>query len=391
MRKFKKEIDMSKTKLLFISFFLVNLVATAQKTKKKEVPEDSKTSVKVKGISAPPAPPAQRKALRRAKKNPALQQVSKMPSPNIRTAKPERRPFSQVQPPPQLRKLEKPGKKISLRQKVAKEPRRRKDRIEPIKGKKKGERIRPIEKQIIPTEKRMQQKRRLVATRYPERAGVIDKAQQQELFKQLAVANVNQFAKKQIAANPQLATEIKQTETRWHTSTSVQKRWNNDWSRYSYYHDHHYFHFDTFIHFVFFAPWYLFPFSFYPDFYYHYPVYWVSVSWFRYPIYWNYGYAQEIALVSYLKQQKFDTAIDQLERRLDELENMALEMKTGSIDEEAIRSLKIQISEVIWLLNDLKRIIEERRSPISRHRKRELRDRINDLKVSGHQLMDSIA
>ena len=215
----------------------------------------------------------------------------------------------------------------------------------------------------------------------PER---LTRAQQQELAQKTGVTQVTQFAEKQIAQNPKLAAEINQTRTTWQTDTKTRRRWHNDWKRYSYYHSYGHFHFNTFINFVFFAPWYLFPFTFYPTFYSYYPVYWVPFGWFNYPIYWNYGYAHEIGLVTYVDRRDFDVAIDQLERRLDGLENEVLNQKRGFSDER--QDLRASISEVIWLLNDLKKIILEQAS-LPRPEMNRLVSRINGIKDRGHNLI----
>lgn len=214
----------------------------------------------------------------------------------------------------------------------------------------------------------------------------LTKEQQQELASKPAVSSVNRLAEQQIAQDPKLKAEVNQISSKWRTDQSMQQRWYNDWNHYSHYHSYNYFHFDTFVRFVFFAPWYVFPFYYYSDFYAYYPVYWVPFGWFSYPVYWNYGYAYEIGLVGYIERENFDDAIDRLEQRLDILENKALEQsRVGAIEGDVV-VLRASISEIVWLLNDLKTIIIDK-ARISREHKDRLINRINAIKDRGHGLM----
>ena len=205
----------------------------------------------------------------------------------------------------------------------------------------------------------------------------------------VALANLNQFARKQIIAQPGLATKIQQTQNQWYRDKTIQTRWHNDWNRYASYHYNRNFNVDTFIHSVYFAPWYVFPSTFYSDFYGRYPIYRVHRGWFNYPIYWDYGYAGEISLARYIERKRFNEAIDRLDRRLDELENDVSEMETGYFDEEAARDIKVEISEIIWLFNDLKRIIIDQ-ARLSQSQQNRLLRKIDVLKERGHSFMNSI-
>ncbi len=242
--------------------------------------------------------------------------------------------------------------------------------------------VKPLKQRIELARQRREKQRARV-----ESGQELTQAQERGLRRSPEVKNINQFAQREIAQNPKLKNEVRQAKNRWRTNSTVRNRWYNDWKNYSYYHHHGHFNFDTFLNFAFFAPWYLFPFSFYSTFYDHYPAYWVPYGWFSYPIYWDYGYAQEINLISYVERKDFNDAIDSLERRLDILENELLEkVDAGELDSQSSIELRAKISEIVWLLNDLEQIIYD--AQLSYSQEDYLIRRIKNIKQRGNELMN---
>lgn len=202
--------------------------------------------------------------------------------------------------------------------------------------------------------------------------------------------DLGKIADKWIQKNPQLGHKINQIKSGWKKNPQQQKMWKKNWKKFGWYHPYKRFNFNRFLNYVFFAPWFLFPFTYYPNFYIDYPTYWIDYGWFRYPSYWEYGYANEINLVSYVHSQNFDEAIDKLEKRMDTVEYDVVDAASRGehLIEDIATNLKYQISETIWLLNDLKKIIIEE-SQLPRSEIQRLTDQIEGIKNRGHDLFDT--
>lgn len=196
------------------------------------------------------------------------------------------------------------------------------------------------------------------------------------------VANIGQYSTQARQRNPALAHEFNQTRRNWDRNPEIRNQWHRDWQHYAGYHHYRNFNFDTFANFAFFAPWFLFPAAFYPNFFTNYPISWVNAGWFSYPSYWDTGYAQEATLVEYVQKEDFDAAIDRLETRLSILGNQA--------DNEAAETdLPAKINEIVWLLNDLKKIITEK-APLPNPEIARLTTRIDTITARANQILGDL-
>lgn len=163
----------------------------------------------------------------------------------------------------------------------------------------------------------------------------------------------SQFDKK-ISSNPQLA-QAKQAAIK---NPEKVKRWQNDWRRFRNHHHNRFGRFNAglFWDFLIFSPWFLFPLGYYNYWYTDYTPCW---SWsygilgrFRYPCYWDYGYAQEINLVTYVSENRWDDAIARLEDRISALEDRLADIE----DEQQRLDIADQINELTWYINDIKNL-----------------------------------